>query len=65
MSVATLNASLAEYDRLYEEVDRKDPWVAFKQKVDDLLLFPYLWLPLLSLKLLGVLLWIKVEKLNM
>ena len=58
MSVATLNASLSEYDRLFEEVDRKDPWVAFKQKVDDLLLVPYLWLPLLSLKLLEVLLWI-------
>ena len=56
MSVATLNESLAEYDRLYDEVDRKDPWVAFKQKVDDLLLVPYLWLPLLSLKLLEVLL---------
>ena len=52
MSVATLNASLSEYDRLFEEVDRKDLWVVFKQKVDNLLLVPYLWLPLLSLKLL-------------
>jgi len=58
MSVATLNASLAEYDRLFEEADRKDLWVAFKNKSDDLLLVPYLWLPLLSLKLLEVLLWI-------
>jgi hypothetical protein len=56
MSVATLNVSLAEYDRLFEEADRKDLWVAFKNKSDDLLLVPYLWLPLLSLKLLEVLL---------
>ena len=56
MSVATLNASLAEYDRLFEEADRKDLWVTFKNKVDSLMLVPYLWLPLLLLKLLEVLL---------
>lgn len=58
MSVATLNASLAEYDRLFEEQDKKDYLVALQKFVDNHLLVPYLLLPLLSLKLLEVLLWI-------
>ena len=57
MSVATLNASLAEYDRLFEEQDKKDYLLALQRFVDNHLLFPYLLLPLLSLKLLEVLLW--------
>ena len=56
MSVATLNASLAEYDRLFEEQDKKDYLVALHKFVDNHLLVPYLLLPLLSLKLLEVLL---------